>query len=204
MKLSLRIAQRHAVQVERIREAHVEGRGQPELLANAHRQHAAVHEHGASAIAGRRSRMMASARGSWIEYRCIAGNRQMACRPQRSAICARSSARLFQRIDHGVSEEPVGKAPRRRSLPMLHRPARWRSAPRAPRRGRPARPPRRAPVPPGLRRAAPSPAASATCSGGLSALVPQASKRTSAKRSARARRRRKVTPRCLHRVCSSE
>ena len=42
------------MQVDRIREAHVERGGQPQLLADAYREHAAVHEYRAASGARRR------------------------------------------------------------------------------------------------------------------------------------------------------
>ena len=103
-----------AVQIQRIGEAHIERRAQPQLLADPHRQHAAMHEHRAPAEAGRRPNHRFRARVLTV--------RSGACREQANRVQAAAQRDLhplhrafFQRVHHEEPEKPVGALPPRLS-----------------------------------------------------------------------------------------
>ena len=103
----LRIAQRECVEIERVAEPDVEMARQPEFLSDAHRQHAAVHEHD-----GPRPR------GGDVEnlVHAVVLNRVAVHRgketdaPQRAAVARHGRRRLgvaLRRIEHEEADEPI-------------------------------------------------------------------------------------------------
>ena len=183
------------MQLQRVGESHVEGRGESQLLADAYRQHAAMHEHRAPAGVCRR---LNHGFGASVRHRVAVHPREQANGVQPAAqrdLHALQRA-FFQRVHHEEAEKTVRETPPRRSPPRPRRPACWRSARRASRRARRVRPPTRGPVPPDLRQAVPSllsrPPARPSC--------PPANpvrRRIFVKKSERARRRPRSHPREL-------
>ena len=196
MKGTLRVAQRHRVQVQRIGEPHVEGRGKPQLLADPHREHAAMHEYGAAA-APPPVPATAPPAVSWIAYRCMAGNRQMACKP----LADRGAVR--QRIHHGVGVEAVRIGAGRGQGGGFVAAERWRSGPPVPRRGGPVPPPTAGPVRRRPPAAIPSPLPRPLPPPDLPHCAPSASKKRREKKWTCASETGAITPGCLHRAYSS-
>ena len=101
-----RVRERDRVEIDRIAESHVERAWQPELPADADRQHAAVHEHGGTWPAGGDVEHAADA---LVVERVAVHRRKEANRPQAVAIDRarrRHRGGCLRRIDHEEPDEP--------------------------------------------------------------------------------------------------